>query len=212
MWESLKAKFQHISPMSILQLLFKTTKIQLSECSDIHEYCNKYQEIYDAICNMIPTDCELSAKKAAMILQAGLFTGMGDKYLGLVLIIESEWVTGNTDLAKSILRLTKFANIRKENTKSQGSGQATALLTAKSTSKPGGNRAPPETCTFPDCIKKGLTTHFPDRCFLKFPELRNKHRAKYSLKQMKPKGSKSNLRKDQATDSNAEDKTPIRES
>lgn len=68
MWESLKAKFQHISPMSISRLLLETTRIQLSECSDIHEYCGKYHEAYDAICNMIPTDCELSAKGAAMIL------------------------------------------------------------------------------------------------------------------------------------------------
>lgn len=147
-----------------------------------------------------------------MILKAGLLTGMGDEYSDLVSTMESEWVTGNTDLANSILRLTKFADIRKENAKSLGPAQTLALLTAKPTSKPGGNRAPLGTCIFPDCIKKGLTTHIPDRCFLKFPELRNEHRAKCSLQQMKPKGSKSNLRKDQATDPNAQDKTPIRES
>lgn len=169
----------------------------------MHEYGNKYQEAYDAICNMIPGDCELSAKGAAMILQAGLLTGMGDEYSSLVSSMESEWVSGKTDLTSSILGLTRFAEIRKENAKTGDPAQASALLTAKPAPRTGGNRAPPGTCTFPDCIKKALTTHYPDRCFLKFPELRDELRTKYTLQQMKPKGSKPNLRKD---DPNTEDK------
>lgn len=68
MWEGLKTKFQHISPMTISRLLLDTTRIQLSECSNMHKYGSKYQEVYDAICNIILPDCELSAKGAAMIL------------------------------------------------------------------------------------------------------------------------------------------------
>lgn len=207
MWEGLKAKFQHISPMTISRLLLDTTRIQLSECSNMHEYGSKYQEAYDAICNMIPGDCELSAKGAATILQAGLLTGMGDEYSSLVSSMGSEWVSGKTDLTSSILRLTRFAEIRKENAKTGGPAQASALLTAQPAPKTGGNRAPPGTCTFPDCIKKALTTDYPDRCFLKFPELRSELRAKCTLQQMKPKGSNPNLRKN---DPNTEDK--VRES
>lgn len=160
--------------MTISRLLLDTTRIRLSECSNMRKYGSKYQESYDAICNIIPADCKLSAKRAAMILQAGLLTGMGDEYSSLVSSMESEWVSGKTDLTSSILRLTRFAEIRKENAKTGSPAQTSDLLTAKSAPKTGGNRAPSGTCTFPDCIKKGLTTHYPDRCFLKFPELRNK--------------------------------------
>lgn len=128
---------------------------------------------------------------------------MGDEYLSLVSSMELEWVSGKTDLTSSILRLTRFAEIRKENAKTGGPAQASALLIAKPAPKTGGNRAPAGTCTFPDCIKKGLITHYTDRCCLKFPELRNKLRAKYILQQMKPKGSKPNLQKD---DPNTENK------
>lgn len=37
---------------------------------------------------------------------------------------------------------------------------------------------------------RGLTTHYSDRCWVKNPELR----AKYALRQMKPRGSNRNLR------------------
>ena len=51
--ESLKTRFQHISLMSIARLLLETNRIELSECKDINEYCDEYQEAYDAIYNMI---------------------------------------------------------------------------------------------------------------------------------------------------------------
>ena len=91
MWEILKTKFQHISPMSISRLILDTTKIQLSDCTDIHDYCGKYQEAYDAICSLIRDKCELSSKGAQMLLQAGLLTSMGDEYSSLISTLESEW-------------------------------------------------------------------------------------------------------------------------
>lgn len=42
MWEALKAKFHHISPMSISRLVLDTTRIRLSDCTDIYDYCSKY--------------------------------------------------------------------------------------------------------------------------------------------------------------------------
>lgn len=195
MWESLKAKFRQISPMSISCFLLETTRIQLSECSNIHKYCGKYQEAYSAIYNMISADCELSAKGVAMILQAGLLTGMGDEYSSIVFTMESEWTNGATDLDSSILRLIRFANIKKENARNQLAPSPAALLTTKPP-KPGSNQALPGTYTFPNYIKKGLITHYPDYCLLKYPELWNKLQTKYSLQQMKPKGSKGNLQKE----------------
>lgn len=53
MWETLKTRFQDTSPMSISRLILDTTKIQLSECTDIHDYCGKYQEAYDTTCSLL---------------------------------------------------------------------------------------------------------------------------------------------------------------
>lgn len=90
MWEALKAKFQHISPMSISRLVLDTTRIRLSDCTDIYKYCSKYQEAYDSVCSLIPADFELPAKGAELLLQVGLLTGMGNEYLSIVSIMEKE--------------------------------------------------------------------------------------------------------------------------
>ena len=84
------AKFQHIFPISILRFMLDTTKIQLSDCTNIHDYCGKYQETYDAVCSFIGDNCKLPAKGAKMFLKAGFFTGMGDEYSSLISTIETE--------------------------------------------------------------------------------------------------------------------------
>ncbi len=111
MWETLKAKFQHISPMSISRLIPDTTKIQLSDCTDIHNYCEKYQETYDAVFSLIRDKCKLLAKDAQMLIKASLLTGMGDEYSSLISTMEAEWKEKESDLAKSILRLIRFSNL-----------------------------------------------------------------------------------------------------
>ena len=186
MWETLRTKFQHISSMSISRLILEITKLRLSDCADIHECCSKYQEAYDSVYSLISTKCELSAKGAELILQAGLLPGMENKYSGIVSMIETEWKIGSTNIAESTQKLIRFAEIEKENNQAQGqtgTPQQSALLTSKP-AKPS-NGAPPGTCTNLDCIKKGNITHYTDRCFLKYPELRPKH----SLHQMRIKNS-----------------------
>ena len=204
MWETLQTKFQHISPMSISRLILETTKLRLSDCTDIHEYCSKYQEAYDTVCGLIPTDSEIPAKGAEVLLQAGLLTGMGNEYSGIVSMMETEWKMGNTNIAESTKKLIRFAEIRKENDQTPGQS-GTPKQSALFTSKPPkpSNRAPPGTCTNSDCIKKGNTQHYTDRCFLRYPELRPKH----SLHQMRTKGSRQN--RQSQTESPSE--TPSRE-
>lgn len=146
-----------------------------------------------------------------MLLQAGLLTGMEDEYTSPISTLESEWKEGETDLANSILRLIRFSNIQKENAKTANKSSPSALLTA-SPSKPASHQAPPGTCKNQECIDKGVTTHYTERCFLKYPELR----AKYSLRGMKPRGSRTNLQKDIATTQSSSSYTnpnvPVRES
>lgn len=146
-----------------------------------------------------------------MLLQAGLLTGMEDEYSSPISTLESEWKEGETDLANSILRLIRFSNIQKDNAKTANKASPSALLTA-SPSKPASHRAPPGTCTNQECIDKGVTANYTERCFLKYPELR----VKYSLRGMKPRGSRTNLRKDIATTQSSSSSTnpnvPVRES
>lgn len=146
-----------------------------------------------------------------MLLQAGLLTGMGDEYSNMISTLESEWKEGETNLAGSILRLIRFSDIQKEDAKTPNKAPSNVLLTA-SPSNPVSHRAPVGTCTNQECIDKGVTAHFTDRCFLKYPELRTR----YSLRSMRPKGSRTNLRKDtapaQSTSSSTNLETPVRES
>ncbi len=155
---------------------------------------------------LILTEFELSAKRAELILQAGLLTRMENEYSGIVSIMEIEWKIGCTNIAESTQKLIWFAKIRKDENQAwrqTGTPQQSAFLTSK-LAKPS-NRAPLGTCTNPDCIKSGNTTHYTDRCFLKYPELRPKH----SLHQMRTKGSRQNLLS-QTTESPSD--TPTRES
>lgn len=147
-----------------------------------------------------------------MLLQAGLLTSMEDEYSSLISTLESEWKDGETDLANSILRLIRFSNIQKENAKTANKASPSAFLTA-SPSKPASHRAPPGTCTNQECIDKGVTAHYTERCFLKYPQLQ----VKYSLRGMKPRGIRTNRRKDriattQSSSSSTNPNVPVRES
>ena len=42
------------------------------------------------MCGLIPTEYELSAKGAKLILQAGLLTGIGNEYSGIVSMMETK--------------------------------------------------------------------------------------------------------------------------
>ncbi len=168
----------------------ETMKLRLSDCKDIHEYCSKYQEAFDTVCGLVSTDTEISAKAAEVLLKAGLLTGMENEYSSIVSVMETEWKMGTTNIAESAKKLVCFAEIKKENDQAprpSDTPKQSALLISKPSKL--SNRALPGTYTNPDCIKKGNTQQYTDRCFLKYPELRPKH----LLHQMRTKGSKQNL-------------------
>lgn len=193
MWAILKERFQHLSPMSTSRKILETAKIILSDCKDIHEYTSAYQEAYDNVCSLTTDDSDLTTKGASMLLQAALLMNTGSEYTGIVSTIESGWKNGETNLENTILRLVKFEAIRKRNAKaSEEPVKAIVLLSSSNPPNPGSLRAPKGTCTNQECIEKGITSHFTDHCFLKHPELRT--RTKYTLRQIKPRGSKTNLR------------------
>ena len=193
MWQILKERFQHGSHMSISKKVLEAISIKLSNCTNIHEYTSTYQEASGDVCSLTTEDSELTTKGASMILQAVFLTNMGYEYKGIVSTIESEWTNGTTNLDSTIFRLVKFEEIRKESSKAKGQPiQPTILLSSSGSTNPDNPRAPKGTCTNLDYVKRGITSHFIENCFLKHPELRPQC-LKYSLRQMRPKGSKTNL-------------------
>lgn len=118
-----------------------------------------------------------------MMLQGNLLRHLGKDYSALVSAIETECKEETTNLSDTILRIIRHAEINKGNAQDVA-GNTKVLATVT-------QRAPKGTCTTPECVERGVTTHYNDRCWIKNPELR----AKYALRQMKPQGSNRNLHK-----------------
>ena len=153
--------------------ILDTVKFKLSDCKDMHKYTSAHQEACDYVCSQTTVNSEMPTKGASMILQTALLMNMGAEYAGIVSTIESEWKNGTANLKSTILRLIKFEAIWKGSSKvTEESNKATVLLFSSNSPKPRSLRAPKDTCTNPECIEKGITTHFTKHCFLKHPELR----------------------------------------
>ena len=120
-----------------------------------------------------------------MTLQGNLFRHLGKDYSALVSAIETTWKEETTDLADTILRIIRHAEINKENEKDTADNVNALAVSAQR------EQAPRGTCTNQECIDRGSTAHYSDRCWIKHPELRTK----YALKHMRTRGSNRNLKK-----------------
>lgn len=107
-----------------------------------------------------------------MLLQGAMLMNISEEYPSLISTIETGWTDATTNLSNTILQIIRHSEIMK------GHAKEKVLLTS------GIHRAPKGSCTNPECVEEGLTTHYTDRCWIKHPELR----AKYTLRQMRPKG------------------------
>ena len=83
-------------------------------------------------------------------------------------------------------RSWKFQDVSPMNLDAEESTKATILLSSLNSSKSESLRAVKGTCTNPDCIKKGITSHLTDHCFLEY-------QTSPHLQQMQPKKFMSNL-------------------
>lgn len=169
--------------MSATRIFSDACTVKLSECKDVISYTSRYQVAFDKIVSLSTEGGWMSQKTVEMTLQGNLLRDLGKNYSALVSAIETEWKEETTNLSDTILRVIRHAEINKGN--AQDSAENTKVLTT------GIHRAPRGTCTTPKCIDRGVTTHYNDRCWVKNPELR----AKYSLRQMKPRGSNRNLKR-----------------
>lgn len=184
MWIILQDRFHHISPMSISRVFVVACNIKLSDCKNIIDYTSRYQIAFDKLLSLINEESWMSKKSIEMTLQGSLLQHLGKGYSALVSAIETMWTEETTDLSDTILRIIRHAEINKGNEEDTAENASKVLATRTP-------QAPRETCTTQECIDRGITTHFPDRCWVKHPELR----AKYSLCHMKTRGSNCSLRK-----------------
>lgn len=184
MWAILEERFQHISPMSVSRVLVDACNVKLSDCKDVVDYTSRYQVTFDKLLSLINKESWMSRKSVEMTLQGSLLRNLGKGYSALVSAIETSWTDKTTNLSDTILRIIRHAEINKGNEEDTAENPHKVLATRTP-------QTPRGTCTTQECIDQGITTHFPDRCWIKHPELR----AKYSLRQMRTRGSKRSLRK-----------------
>lgn len=106
---------------------------------------------------------------------------IGTECSALVSAIQKDWKDENTNLAETILQIIRHFEFMEGNEKPQSALQ---------TSTPSIHRTPKGSCSNAECVEKGLTTHYTDRCWIKHPELR----AKFPFGRMRTRGSQKNLR------------------
>ena len=169
--------------MSVIRVFSDACTIKLSECKDVFEYLSRYQIAIDKITSLIIENGWMSRKTVEITLQGNLLWHLGKDYSALVSAIDTEWKEETTNFFDTILRVIRHAEINNKNAQDVA-GNTKVLATVT-------QRAPKRTCTTPECVERKVTTHYNDRCWIKNPELR----AKYSLRQMKPRGSNQNLHK-----------------
>ncbi len=142
MWAILEARFQHISPMSVIRVFSDAFTIKLSECKDVLEYISRYQIAFVKIMSLITKNGLMSQKTVEMTLQGNLLRHLGKENSALVSGIETEWKEETTNFSDTILRLMRHAEINKEN--AQDVAENTKVLTIIT------QRALKGTCTTPE--------------------------------------------------------------
>ena len=93
--------------------------MRLLDCKDVVDYTSRYQIAFDKILSLINEneDCWISKKTIKMTLQRNLLTHLGKDYSALVSAIETTWKEETTELADTILRIIRHAEINKGNEK-----------------------------------------------------------------------------------------------
>ncbi len=155
MWAILEVRFHNISPISVIRVFSDAFTIKLTECKDVLEYTSRYQIAFDKITSFITENDWMSRKTFEMTLQGNLLRHLGKDYLALVLAIKGEWKEETTNLSDTILRVIRRAEIDKEN--AQDVARNTKILATVT------QRAPKGTCTIPEYVERGVTTHYNDR-------------------------------------------------
>ena len=180
-WRILKIKFQDIAPMSITDILYNMNSKKMTNYENVTQYCAEYEKALYSIKGMIDEDSELNAKGAEQVLQGYLLRNVIEDYLPLIAQLRRDWITGRSNLKTACRSITAYSISRPE--------RKALHINAFRTGVAGNNRkAPPGTCTIPECVRRGRTSHLLEKCFQKYPNLR---RQTYPLESMKTRGTRT---------------------
>ena len=166
MWTILENRFQHISPMSVTRIFLDACAVKLSDCNDVIDYTSRYQIAFDKLLSLLNTESWMSKKTIEMTLQGSLLRHLGRDYAALVSAIETNWKDETTDLADTILRVIRHAEINKGNNKDNADVKVLAANI---------HQAPKRTYTTKKCVEKEVITHYTNRCWVLYPELHVKY-------------------------------------
>ncbi len=171
--------------MSVSRVFVDALNVKPSDCKDVVDYTSRSQIAFDKLLSLITEESWMSRKSIEMAIQRGLLRHLGKGYSALVLAIKTTCTNETTDLSHTILRIIRHAEINKGNKEDSTENPSKVVLATRTP------QAPRRMCTTQECIDRGITTHFPDRCWVKHPELW----ARYSLRQMRTWGSNRSVRK-----------------
>lgn len=147
-------------------------------------YTNSYQLTLDKVASLTKAGSHMHLETTEMMLQANMLQNLDSEY-SAVSTIQTKWKKENMNLSDTILQVIRYEKFIKETTVGGDKSNETRTLST------GIHKVPKGTGTTPECVERGLTTHYNDRCWVKNPELR----ANYALWQMKPRGSNKTLKK-----------------
>lgn len=127
-----------------------------------------------------------------MYFPTTILMNIGLKYSGVVSAIQKDQEDEITNFAKAILQIIrhfKFIEGTQKHKLVLQTSQTSAFLSKLTLAAPKG------LCKNPECIEKGLTTHYTDYYQIKYLELRQK----YSLGCMQTRGLQKNLKTEKKT-------------
>ena len=151
--------------MSISQVFVDALNVKPSDCKDVVDYTSRSLIAFDKLLSLISEESWMSRKSIEMAIQGGLLRHLGKGYSALVSAIETTCTNKTTDLSHTILRIIRHTEINKGNKEDSTENPSKVVLATRTP------QAPRRTCTTQECIDRGITTHFPDRCWVKHPEL-----------------------------------------
>lgn len=173
-WTALQERFQHFDVMSTSRIMYEATSRKLSEFKSVAEYTSSYQAAFDKVASLLADSSPYTRNSTEAYFQATMLMNIGSEYSALVSAIQKEWKTAETtNLSEPILQIIRHFEFMKGTAKDNILRVTTPIGTPRRSTLAGG--APKGSCTNPECVEKGLTTHYTDKYWIKHPELRKKY-------------------------------------
>lgn len=138
--------------------MFVATIRKLSELQGVIEFTSSYQAAFDKVASLISETSPYSRRSVEAYFQATMLMSSENEYSNPVTIIHKDWQDDNTTLPETILQIIRYFEFMK------GSTQDQVLLISTKISSTTTQRATEGSCPNPECVEKGLTTHYSDCC------------------------------------------------